>query len=295
MPEYGVPLKAASEILSFEEIIQVVKLGLSLGINKIKLTGGEPLLRKDLPHLIHLLSSLSGLKDLSLTTNGVLLKEYVFALKSAGLKRINISLDTLDSQKFKAISRQGNLKAVLEGLDTARREGFFIKLNVVVLRGLNDDEILNFVKFSQEKQIIVRFIELMPIGVNNIGYQDLYISCAEIKERLKVFWQLQSIGERFGNGPAEYYRLKGTPIIVGFISPLSNKFCSTCSRLRLTADGLLIPCLADKQGIDLKKPLRQNHLNEVLNLLKKAVFLKPKGHKLNLSSYRECLMSKIGG
>jgi len=293
MPEYGIYPKPASEILSFEEIAQVVRLAIGLGINKIKITGGEPLVRRDLPKLIYLLSSLDGLEDLSLTTNGILLQRYAKALKEAGLKRINISLDTLDSQKFEEITRTDSLKDVLEGIDTALKEKFFVKLNIVVLKGLNDNEILNFVRFAEEKQIIIRFIELMPFrrGLS----QDMYISCTAIKEKLAVLGLLEAIPDKLGNGPARYYKIKGTSVIVGFISPLSGKFCSTCSRLRMTSDGLLIPCLANDKGLDLKKPLRKNKKEEILDLLRKAIFLKPKEHNLNFFNYQECLMSKIGG
>ncbi len=296
MPEYNFLQKAPYEILTFEEIIRIAKLCIGLGINKIKITGGEPLVRKSLPRLLELLSSLNGLKDLSLTTNGMLLENYAPQLKIAGLKRINISMDTLDSQKFKRITRFGRLQDVLKGIDAALKEDFFIKLNVVIMAGLNDDEILDFVDFAKTRQIILRFIELMPM-LNCISVNDgLYMSCNEIKDRLKALGNLRAIAcETFGNGPAQYYNIEETPIIVGFISPISCEFCFYCNRLRLTSDGLLMPCLAGRQGFDLKGPLRENREEEVLNLIKKAVLLKPQGHNLVFSSNREYLMSQIGG
>lgn len=296
MPEYGIFQKAPGEILTFKEIARVVTLSISVGINKIKITGGEPLVRRDLAQLLHLLYSLAGLKDLSLTTNGILLKNYVQELKSTGLKRLNVSIDTLNEEKFKGITRFRGLKDVLAGIDASLKAGFFVKLNVVIMRGLNDDEILDFVNFAKARQVIVRFIELMPM-LNRISVNDgLYMPCDEIKDKLKALGTLKAItSETFGNGPAQYYNIEDTPIIVGFISPISCEFCFYCNRLRLTSDGLLMPCLAGDQGFDLKGPLRENKDEEVLNLIKNAAFLKPQGHNLNFSSRKEYLMSRIGG
>lgn len=306
MPQCGVLHKDAGEILTFEEIVKIARLSINLGVNKIKITGGEPLVRRRLPRLLYLLSSLAGLNEISLTTNGVLLHRYAPELREAGLKKINISIDTLDEQKFKRITRFGELKDVLRGIDAALESGFFVKLNVVIMRGLNDDEILNFARFAQERKIIIRFIELMPIIEADHFIGSLYLPCSEVKETLSTLGNLEAISLRdAGNGPAQYYKIKNTSLIAGFINPISCKFCSSCNRLRLTANGWLMPCLAGGYGVDLKKPLRDNREEKVLALIKKAASLKPSGHTFiqplcakdnpAVSSKREYLMSQIGG
>lgn len=301
MPGYGIAQKEPQDILTFEEITSLVRLAVEMGIDKIKLTGGEPLVRKGLLRLIEFISRISRLKDLSLTTNGTLLAKHAKALKEAGLQRLNVSMDTLDSQKFHYITEGGRLEDVLEGIDAALEEGFFVKINTVVMRGVNDNEILDFVQFGQEKRIIVRFIELMPM-VKSIGcYTDLYsppyISCGEIKDRLKAIGKLRESEERtrFGSGPAKYYEIEGLPVVIGFINPISCKFCSDCNRLRLTSDGLLMPCLGSSSYFDLKRPLRERKIENVRGLIKEAVFLKPREHNLVSSSFTQCLMSQVGG
>ncbi len=295
MPESGIIQKSPSEILTFEEIVIIVKLAVDLGINKIKITGGEPLLRRNLPRLFSLLFSVSGLQDMSLTTNGVLLARYAKELKETGLKKINISIDTLRQDKFERITRFGYLGQVLKGIEAAKIQGFLVKLNVVVLRGTNDDEILDFARFAQEKNVALRFIELMPMAHGLKNSQELFVSCDEIKENLKSLGVLSPINTDLSNGPARYYKLEGTSLIVGFISPISRKFCFDCNRLRLTADGLLMPCLNNKSALDVKSPLRRNKEEEILALLKKAACLKPKGHNFTFASCGKSLMSQIGG
>lgn len=296
MPEYGILQKAPGEILGFEEITRIAKLAIGIGINKIKITGGEPLVRRDLPRLLQLLFSITGLKDLSLTTNGILLQKYTKQLKTIGLKRLNISIDTLDDQKFKYITRFGKLQDVLRGIDAALKENFLVKLNVVIMRGLNDNEILSFVRFARERQIIVRFIELMPMANNSAVSQDLYISCDEVKDRLRALGSLKAVSiENYGSGPAQYYKIEEASLIVGFIGPISGRFCFDCNRLRLTSDGLLMPCLCSEACLDLKRPLREGREKEILGLIRKAIFLKPAEHNFGFSFPRQCLMSEIGG
>lgn len=295
MPEYGILQKPHHEILTFEEIVTIVKLAVEVGIAKIKITGGEPLLRRDIPRLFSLLFSISGLQEISLTTNGVLLERYAKALKETGLKKINISIDTLGHSSFECISRFDCLEQVLKGIEVARSQGFLVKLNVVVLRGINDNEILDFARFAQEKNVILRFIELMPMAERLKNNQDLFVSCAEIKENLELLGALSPINANLGSGPAQYYKVEGTPLIVGFISPMSCKFCFDCNRLRLTADGVLMPCLNSKAGLDVKAPLRQNKEDVVLAMLKKATYLKPEGHNFSFASCGESLMFQIGG
>lgn len=297
MPQGGIVQKAPSEILSFEEIIRITKLCTSIGIDKIKISGGEPLVRKDCFELLKSLINLPNIKDVSLTTNGMLVKKYIKGLKNSGLKKMNISMDTLDAQKFRRITKTGKLIDVLNGIDAAIEEGFFVKLNVVMMKGINDDEILKFAKFAQEKQIIVRFIELMPMTDNRLLNRIFYMSCEEIKNKLKILGSLRPIDtEVFGNGPARYYKIEEVSAIVGFISPLSCKFCLHCNRLRLTSGGILMPCLVSQEGVDLKDPLRKNQPEEeILSLIKKAILFKPPEHNFTSSFPRRHLMSQIRG
>ncbi len=295
MPEHGILQKPPGEMLTFEEIVSVVKLAVGLGVGKIKITGGEPLIRRNLPRLFSLLFCISGLQDVSLTSNGILLERYAKELKETGLKKINISIDTLKYGKFERIARIGCLEQVLRGIEAALKQGFLVKLNVVVLRGINDDEILDFARFALEKNVTLRFIELMPMIQGCIARQDLFVSCGEIKENLELLGCLNPISIELGSGPAQYYKIGGTSLVVGFISPMSCKFCFNCNRLRLTADGLLMPCLNSKAGFNIKGPLRQNREEEVLALFKKAVSSKPESHKMSFDFCGQSPMSQIGG
>jgi len=295
MPESGILQKPPFEILTFEELYTIAKIASSLGIDKIKITGGEPLIRRNLPRLFSRLFSISGLQDISLTTNGVLLAGFAKELKETGLRKINISIDTLRHSKFERITRFSCLEHVLKGIEVARSQEFLVKLNVVILRGINDDEILDFARFAQEKNVILRFIELMPMAHSLKNSQDLFVSCDEIKENLELLGALSPINANLGSGPAQYYKVEGTSLIVGFISPISCKFCSSCNRIRLTSTGMLMPCLSSSDGFDLKGPLRQNREQNVLALLNKAILAKPPEHDFVLSSPRQYLMSQIGG
>jgi cyclic pyranopterin phosphate synthase len=295
MPEHGIFQKPPREILTFEEIAAIVKFAVGLGISKIKITGGEPLMRRGLSRLFSMLFSIPGLEDISLTTNGVLLERYAKELKATGLKKINISIDTLKQGSFERITRFGCLERVLRGIEAALEQKFLVKLNVVVLRGINDDEILDFAIFAQEKNVTLRFIELMPMAQSLKNSQDLFVSCAEIKENLELLGALSPINANLGNGPAQYYKVEGTSLIVGFISPISCKFCSSCNRVRLTSTGMLMPCLASSDGFNLKGPLRQNKEEDILVLLNKAILAKPPEHDFILSFPRQYLMSQIGG
>lgn len=296
LPQEGILLKAHSEMLSFEEIVSITKICIAMGINKIKISGGEPLVRKGVSGLLESLIKLPNLKDVTLTTNGTLLTKYIQELKNTGLKKINISLDTLDAQKFSQITRTGNLQDVLEGIDAASEEGFFVKLNVVVMKGINESEILEFAQFACEKKLVIRFIELMPMMDNQQLNRDLYLSGEVVRHRLQALGSLRPVyAESFGNGPAHYFKIENLPLVVGFISPLSCKFCSSCNRIRLTSTGMLMPCLASKQGWDLRGPLRQNKEEEVLARIREAVLDKPLAHDFVSSFPRQYLMSQIGG
>jgi cyclic pyranopterin phosphate synthase len=295
MPGYSIPQKPPDEILTFEEITAITRIAVSLGINKIRITGGEPLMRRDLPRLLALLSSVGGLEDLSLTTNAILLKSQIKALKTAGLKRINISIDSLDRQKFAQISRLDLLGQVLEGIDVAIAEGLFVKLNVVILKGVNDDEILDFFCFAQEKKVILRFIELMPMLGKFKSGQDLFLSYTQVMNVLEYIGPLKQVRENLGNGPADYYKIGGAPVPIGFIAAFSHKFCFYCNRLRLTSDGMLMPCLGSRLTFDLKTPLRKDQEKEVGLLFRRAASFKPEGHFLDSGACVQSLMSQIGG
>jgi len=295
MPPEGVPQISHSEILSYEEIQTVVRAAAELGINKIRLTGGEPLVRADLPKLIKMLSQIKGIEELSLTTNGTILKKYALELKQAGLSRVNVSLDTLKADKFRYITRLGELKTVLEGIETAKEAGFEpVKINTVIMRGINDDEILDFARMTYEDGWHVRFIELMPFK----GAAE-FVPSIELRQHISLLGKLEPCASITGNGPAMYYRLAGAKGTIGFISPLTEpSFCSRCNRMRLTPDGKLRPCLLGEDEIDLKTPLRNNaSMEELKSLILKAVASKPEHHHLEGGNVRlvNRKMSQIGG
>jgi cyclic pyranopterin phosphate synthase len=284
-----------SEILSYEEIRTVVRAAAELGINKIRLTGGEPLVRAELPKLIKMLSRIEGIQELSLTTNGTLLKNYALELRQAGLSRINLSLDTLKPDRFRYITRLGRLKDVLEGISAAKKAGFDpVKINAVVMQGINDDEILDFARMTCEEGCHVRFIELMPFK----GMAE-FVPSVEVRQQISLLGKLEPCPSITGNGPARYYRLAGAKGTIGFISPLTElPFCSRCNRIRLTPDGRLRPCLLGEDEIDLKMPLRNNASTEELRrLILKAVASKPEHHHIEGGNGRPVKrkMSQIGG
>jgi len=295
MPPEGVPQMSHNEILSYEEIRAVVRAAAELGINKIRLTGGEPLVRVELPNLVRMLSQIEGIEELSLTTNGIFLKKYVLELKHAGLSRVNVSLDTLKADKFRYITRMGKLETVLEGIEAAKEAGFEpVKINTVVMRGINDDEILDFAKMTYEDGWHVRFIELMPFkGVAE------FVPSVELQQHVSLLGKLEPCASTTGNGPATYYHLAGAEGTIGFIAPhTDSSFCSRCNRMRLTPDGKLCPCLLGEDEIDLKIPLRNNtSMDELKRLILKAVTSKPEHHNLEGGNIRSVKrkMSQIGG
>jgi cyclic pyranopterin phosphate synthase len=295
MPPEGVPHISHNEILSYEEIRAVVQAAAELGIRKIRLTGGEPLVRADFPELVKMLSRIEGIIDLSLTTNGALLKNYAQALNQAGLSRVNVSLDTLRANRFQYITRLGELKDVLEGISAAKKAGFDpAKINTVVMRGINDDEILDFARMTYKDGWHVRFIELMPFkGVAES------VPSIELQQHISSLGRLEPCVSITGNGPAMYYRLAGAKGTIGFISPLTEiSFCSRCNRMRLTPDGKLRPCLLGEDEIDLRMPLRNNaSMEELKRLILKAVASKPEHHHLERGDIRmvKRKMSQIGG
>ncbi|HDN81015.1 MAG TPA: GTP 3',8-cyclase MoaA [Chloroflexi bacterium] len=298
MPEEGVKLRKHEEILTFEEIETVVKAAASLGITKVRLTGGEPLVRKGIVELVRKIASVPGVEDLAMTTNGTLLAQYAQALKEAGLKRVNVSLDSLRPERFRRITRLGNLEDVLRGIEAARKVGLTpVKVNMVVIDGLNRDEVVDFARLTLEDEWHVRFIELMPIGPNVEVNHRGYVPMSEVRQEIEEALGSLIPARITGNGPARYYRLKGAPGTIGFITPISEHFCYRCNRLRLTADGRLRPCLLSDYEIDLKGALRSGAgVKEIARLMKEAVLLKPQRHHIAEEIFPVSrVMSEIGG
>jgi len=253
------------EILTFEEITRLATLFVGLGVEKIRLTGGEPLVRQNLDQLVANVAAISGLKDLCLTTNGALLAEKIDSLKAAGLKRINISLDTLDPEKFRRMTKRGDLEKVLEGIFAAKDHGLHpIKLNAVIERGVNDDDILELVEFSREHGLAIRFIEYMDVGNSNNWTSEKLVSKAEILEKISSRYPLREIGRDQGSAPSVDYEFIDGRGDLGVIASVTEPFCSSCTRARLTADGKLVTCLFSQMGHDVKALLRNGTSDEDL-------------------------------
>ncbi|MFC2036270.1 GTP 3',8-cyclase MoaA [Chloroflexota bacterium] len=277
----SVPRLPRSEILSYEDIQSIVKVAANKGINKVRITGGEPLLRLDLSKLVWMLSQIEGIDDISLTTNGILLSKYAVELKEAGLKRVNVSLDTLKENRFKSITGRDKLGKVLSGLESAYSAGLQpVKINMVVLRGINDNETIDFARMSTSQGWHVRFIEFMPFKVFEAGALGT-VSTQEVRDRIQFLGKLEPCTSEAGDGPAKYYRLPGARGTIGFISPMTEHFCQTCNRLRLTSDGQLRPCLLDDDEVDLREALRcEADINEIEQRIQRAVIIKRERHHL---------------
>ncbi|MFQ5736490.1 MAG: GTP 3',8-cyclase MoaA [Thermodesulfobacteriota bacterium] len=301
MPPEGIELVESSGILRYEEFLRIARIAVGHGVSKIRVTGGEPLVRKGIIEFLSSLASLDGLDDLSLTTNGVLLKEYAPRLKAAGLRRVNVSLDSLKRERFEKMTRGDNLCQVLEGLDAAEAAGLTpVKINMVAIKGFNDDEILAFARMSLERPYHVRFIEYMPFNTQEGWQRDKCLSAKELKDMIeKGVGALEPVTEKKGSaGPAKRYRFKGAPGEVGFISPISEHFCGSCNRLRLTSDGKIRNCLFSDREVDLRAAMRGGAGDEVIEeLLFRAVMEKPQGHQINENVFKKCsrTMSLIGG
>ena len=299
MPKDGISLIGHDDILRYEEFLRIARIAVSKGISKIRITGGEPLVRKGLVDFIGDLSALSGIQDLSMTTNGILLSSTALALRSAGLKRLNISLDSLSPEKYRTVTRGGDINQVLAGIKAANAAGFSpLKINMVAIRGINDDEILAFARLSLEYDVHVRFIEYMPIGMENGWHEDRFVSTDEIKNTISALGHLVQIENDNGAGPAQMYALAGAPGRLGFISSLSSHFCATCNRLRLTPDGKLRTCLFSDAEVDLKTPLRQGCSDQELEqIITAAILSKPQKHHAAEPVFKKCVrgMSAIGG
>lgn len=301
-PSQGVPHLERKDILSFEEIATVVKYGAELGIRSIRLTGGEPLTRRNVERLVASLSKVPGIEDLAMTTNGILLRQYAAVLKEAGLMRLNVSLDSLKADRFRQITGGGCISDVLQGIEEALHVGFQeTKVNMVVMRGTNEDEVEEFARMSLEKPLEVRFIEYMAFGCRMIEERK-FVPSKEVMERISRLGELiplekesTSVGARHAvplRGPARLYRLKGAVGTLGFISPVSQPFCGDCNRLRLTSDGKLRACLLAGGEVDIRAILRGNPTPETIKrAFLKAAVLKPAEH----SGTGEAVMCRIGG
>jgi cyclic pyranopterin phosphate synthase len=299
MPESGLPWLHRDEILSYEEIAEVVRAAASVGVRAIRLTGGEPLLRCDLHRLVSAIASVTGIEDIALSTNGLLLEAQLPALLAAGLRRVNVSLDTLRTDRFEAIARRSGLETVLRGIDAAIAAGLHpLKLNCVVMRGKNDDEIVAFAELTRARPVFVRFIEVMPVRENRELQADAYVSSDEILERIAAVETLRPVNGPPGNGPARYFAYDGALGAVGVISPLSHDYCERCNRVRLTADGRLRLCLFGDYAVDLRGPLRAGATtSDLADLLRASMLIKPERHHLRLgeASARMRAFSEIGG
>lgn len=299
MPAEGVESIPHNEILSVEEITAIVEAGVQVGIKKVRLTGGEPLVRRGILDLIKSLHRIPEIDDIALTTNGILLGAIALELKDAGLTRVNISLDTLKPGRFRRITRGGNLELVRRAIATALEMGLNpVKINTVAIRGFNDDELVDLARLTLDQPLHVRFIELMPIGTSGDFDKEKFISAAEVQEMItKSLGNLVDVKNIAGNGPARYSRLPGARGTIGFISAVSNHFCDACNRLRLTATGQLRSCLFNQQETDMKKALRSGASREELaQIFREVILNKPDRHDLSESWPKEDrIMSQIGG
>jgi cyclic pyranopterin phosphate synthase len=298
VPRDLIPRLSHDEILTYEEILKVVRVGVKLGISKIRVTGGEPLVRKGVYEFLAKLSRISGLTDLSLTTNAVALKDNLQRIKSAGIKRINVSLDTIKPEKFAKITGMDLFDQVWQGIEGALEMGFHpIKINVVALNGVNDEELIDMAQLSFDYPFHIRFIEYMPIGQSQMGNGPLLLA-PEIKKRISVLGHLIPVRNSANDGPAQRYRFDGAAGEIGFIHAMSHHFCDRCNRLRLTARGQLRPCLLSDHHEDVRDPLRDGCSDDQLaEIFFKTVRHKPSDHNLALQNpARVCgQMHSIGG
>jgi GTP 3',8-cyclase len=299
MPEEGLPWIPKPDILTFEEITTIVRAAASIGVRSIRLTGGEPLIRRELDRLVAMIAAVPGIDDIALSTNGLLLEQQTPALAAAGLRRVNVSLDTLHDDRFTAIARRPGLARVLAGIDAAIAHGLApVKVNCVLMRGTNDDELEAFAKLTRERAVHVRFIEVMPVEDNVDLQRTAWISSDEVLERLGALGDLTPVPNPHGNGPARTFAYDGAPGTVGVISPLAHDYCERCNRVRLSADGRLKLCLFGDHLIDLRTPLRNGGGEEALvALFRGAMHVKPERHHLELGETSSMMraFSEIGG
>ena len=297
-PLGGRPFTPHEMILRYEEILRIVRVAVGLGVKKARVTGGEPLLRKGVVDFISRLSP-SGIEDLGLTTNGILLKEFARPLREAGLSHVNISLDSLDPRNFQRITGSDGLGEVLAGIEEARKAGFKkIKINTVLIRGNNEAEILDFAELAFSRGLEVRFIEYMPYLNGKEWQKDLYLQAEEVKKVINSRFPLEPVEKQEKPGVAEIYRMKGGQGTIGFITSISQHFCERCNRIRLTADGKLRNCLFSDEEIDILGPMRDGISDpELAEIIRRSVGKKPARRPDFYSSFKKCTrtMNLIGG
>lgn len=310
-PEEGIEHEARPELLTYEEIAEVVRIFASHGVRKVRITGGEPLVRAEVPELVDLLSAVPGLEHVAMTTNAFLLERQIDALADAGLDSLNISLDSLDADSFEELTRIGDLERVVRGIDAALERDFDrVKLNTVVIRGFNDRELTDLVEFAAERGTILRFIEFMPLGEETVWTETDENSCVpagEIRDRLRDRWELEPDGDTYGSGPARYWRLHGPEMPadghpVGLIGAVTECFCEGCNRMRMTPTGQLRACLADDREISVRAPLRtigdpEERRRAVEQSIERALSGKKESHDFELDggAVTEKPMTAIGG
>ncbi len=301
MPSQGMQWEERAEFLTFEEMTRLIRLFTELGVDKVRLTGGEPLVRRGLLDFVKQLHALPGLKDLSMSSNAHLLAAQAAELKAAGISRVNISLDSLKPEVFRQITVNGDLEPVLQGIDAALEAGMHpVKINMVVMRGLNDDEIESMLDYAVERGADLRYIETMPIGEAGIAGTDYYMPAVEILARLKEYLGEELIPAKGGKGagPARYYQVSDGPVRVGVISALSRHFCDDCNRVRLTAKGDLVLCLGQEDRVSLRDGLRAGYTDEEIKQeILAAIAKKPRSHEFNDDNSKVSLrhMSSLGG
>ncbi len=292
-------LKYHQGILTYEEITRLAKIFIDLGVEKIRLTGGEPLVRKDIEKLVAQLAHIAGLKDLAMTTNAYFLKDKAHSLRESGLQRLTISLDTLRRERFQQIVGIDAFDRVLEGIATAQKAGFTpLKINTVIIRGVNDDEILDFAKFAQQEGHIVRFIEFMPLDGDREWSKQRVVTQQEILDIINQYEELQPIPKHYPSETANRFQFKHGHGEIGIIASVSASFCDHCSRMRLTSDGKLRPCLFSERDYDILPLLRLDHSDDaIIDFIREVTLLKGKGHLINRDDYHypERSMSIIGG
>ncbi|MCS7233822.1 MAG: GTP 3',8-cyclase MoaA [Synergistetes bacterium] len=293
MPSSGVELIPNSEILRYEELLKIINCFVLLGLRRVRFTGGEPLVREDFVPFLKKVKETFPSVRVSLTTNGILLKNFCKDLLNVNLDSLNVSLDTLDPSKYQYITRFGDIRDVWSGIEIFLENSFKVKLNVVTIRGFNDDEIMEFVNITKHTNLVVRFIEFMPVS-SSIWKKENFISIDEIKEIIEKKYSLEKFDFESGSGPAKYFKLPWGGVI-GFIGSISHHFCGSCNRIRLTADGRIKTCLFGGPEVDLKKAIREGSDEEnILLLIKRAIELKPRGW-FDLKDRKLGPMSKIGG
>jgi cyclic pyranopterin phosphate synthase len=299
MPADNVEFMDRSNLLSFEEIQRVAQIVSRMGINRLRLTGGEPLMRKNLPVLIKMLNEVDGIDDIAMTTNAYFLKDQAQSLKDAGLKRLNVSLDALDPKKFRDVNRRDCLQSVLDGLDTARKVGFkSIKINAVAVRNFSETEIMSLIEMGRSDGFEVRFIEFMPLDSDKVWERDKVLFGHEIVNMIKENYELVPIDNSLEIGPASEYNFADGKGKIGIITAVSNPFCDHCNRIRMTADGKLRTCLFSTEETNLKELIRSGATDKtIIETLKQAVLVKEPGHKINLDDFERPTraMHAIGG